>query len=59
MRGVYVVNGMQINFVPVEMLYSNDEFIICKKQIETGDTVKLYDQVVVKGKKLYDGKIIS
>lgn len=58
-RGVYVVNGMQINFVPVNILYSTDAFIICEKQNDNDNVLKLYDSVVVKGKKLYDGKIIG
>lgn len=58
-RGVYVQNGMQINFVPVEVVYRNDDFIICEKQNENGDYLKLYDKVVVKGKNLYDGKIVG
>ena len=58
-RGVYVLNGIQVNFVPVKILYSNDAFIICEKQSKDGNVLKLYDQVVVKGKKLYDGKIVG
>ena len=58
-RGVYVVNGMQISFVPVNIVYSTDEYIICDKQTDNDNVLKLYDSVVVKGKNLYDGKIIS
>ena len=57
-KGVYVVNGMQIKFIPVEITYTADTFILCKKSDENG-ALKLYDQVVVKGKNLYDGKIIG
>ena len=56
-RGVYVLSGMQIKFVPVEIIYSNDDYIICKKDNNT--VLKLYDAVVVKGRNLYDGKIVS
>lgn len=58
-RGVYVVNGMQINFVPVNIIYSDESYIICEKQTDNSGVLKLYDSVVVKGKKLYDGKIIG
>lgn len=57
-RGVYVLNGMQIQFKPIEIVYTGDNYIICKKSDEDG-ALRLYDQVVVKGKNLYDGKIIS
>lgn len=56
-RGVYVVSGMQIKFVPVEIVYSTDSYIICKKDNDT--VLKLYDRVVVKGRNLYDGKIVG
>ena len=58
-KGVYVQNGMQINFVPVEVIYRNDNYIICEKQNSNDDYLKLYDKVVVKGKNLYDGKIVG
>ncbi len=57
-KGVYVVSGMQAKFVETETLYSNDDFMICKKTDNDG-ALKLYDQVVVKGKNLYDGKIVG
>jgi len=58
-RGVYVVNGMQINFVPVNIVYSAEDYYICEKQSDSNNVLKLYDSVVVKGKNLYDGKIIG
>lgn len=58
-KGVYVQNGMQISFVPVEVIYRNEDFIICEKQNENEKYLKLYDRVVVKGKNLYDGKIVG
>lgn len=57
-KGVYVVVGMQAKFRPVEIIYSNDDIIICKKSGED-DMLRLYDQVIVKGRNLYDGKIIG
>ena len=58
-RGVYVLSGMQVNFVPVEILYSDENYIICEKINEAQNGLKLYDMVVVKGKNLYDGKIVG
>ena len=58
-RGVYVLTGMQVSFVPVELIYSNDSYIICKKNNDNDKSLKLYDKVIVKGKKLYDGKIVG
>ena len=58
-KGVYVQTGMQINFVPVQIVYRQDDYIICEKKNENGNFLKLYDKVVVKGKNLYDGKIVG
>ncbi len=58
-KGVYVQNGMQINFVPVEIIYRTESYIIVEKQNEQGEYLKLYDKVVVKGRNLYDGKIVG
>ncbi len=58
-KGVYVQSGMQVNFVPVQIVYRQDDYIICEKKNENGNFLKLYDKVVVKGKNLYDGKIVG
>lgn len=57
-KGVYIVKGMQAKFVPVEILYSTDNMMVCKKMDADG-SLRLYDQVIVKGRNLYDGKIIG
>ncbi len=58
--GVYVVSGLSIKFVPVNVIYSTDSYILCEQVNENGkNSLKLYDEVVVKGKNLYDGKIIG
>lgn len=58
-KGVYVLSGMQIEFVPVEIIYSTESYILCKKQDQNGNILQLYDSVVVRGKNLYDGKIVG
>lgn len=57
--GVYTVSGLKLKFVPVNVIYSTEDFIICEQQHVEGNVLKLYDEVVVKGKGLYDGKIIG
>ena len=58
--GVYVVSGMSLKFVKVDVIYSTDDFVICKQEKTDNKTVlRLYDEVVVKGKNLYEGKIIG
>ncbi len=56
--GVYVVNGVTAKFVPVNIIYSYDGFALCEKKSDDGN-LRLYDEVIVKGKNIYDGKIIE
>ena len=63
-QGVYVVYGNKLNFVQVNIIYSDKEFVICDPDVTNpailGDkTVSLYDEVVVQGKELYNGKIVK
>lgn len=57
--GVFVRSGMIIKFVGVNVLYRTDEYIICEQQVSNESVLRLYDDVVVKGKGLYDGKIVD
>lgn len=58
--GVYIVSGMELKFVTVKVLYQNEDYVICEKADASQNTeLRLYDKVVVKGKNLYDGKIIN
>ncbi len=56
--GVYVISGLEVKFVAAEIIYSNEEYVICKLNTSDEEKLRLYDEVVVKGRGLYDGKII-
>ena len=60
--GVYEKTGRKLYFRKIDSLYENDEFVISKEH-ETDDSkhvyVHHYDDVVIKGKDLYDKKPIS
>lgn len=65
-KGVYIKNGAQIKFVQIFTDKSLNGYAICKtnlsdeekKSLVTGSTVSLYDEVIVGGTDLYDGKLI-
>ncbi|MBQ8267010.1 MAG: hypothetical protein IJZ21_01320, partial [Clostridia bacterium] len=57
--GVFVRSGMTLKFVSVNVIYRTDEYIICEQQVSSDTVLRLYDDVVVKGKRLYDGKIVD
>ncbi len=56
--GVYVVNGIAAAFKPVELLYSDAGFSVCRQDASGSNALKMYDEVIVEGSDLYDGKII-
>lgn len=58
--GVYIISGMELKFVTVKVLYQTEDYVICEKADASENTeLRLYDKVVIKGKNLYDGKIIN
>lgn len=57
-KGVYTYSASQAHFIPVNIVYTSTSFVICEKSSEN-DTLRLYDEVIVEGKGLYDGKIIN
>jgi hypothetical protein len=63
-QGVYVLYGNELQFKEVSILYSGSDFVICdtsesNEDLFTDSTVQLYDQIVIKGSDLKDGKVIS
>lgn len=56
--GVYTVTGMTANFVPVNIIYSGGDYSLCEINTDDGN-LRLYDEIIVKGKNIYDGKIID
>lgn len=60
-RGVYTYSGSQVRFVPITVLYTGDTFVICDADAggDGSGRLRLYDEIIVKGKGLYDGKIVD
>lgn len=64
--GVYVKSGSQLHFVQVFSDITVNGYAICRtkltdeeeEQLVTDETIQLYDEVVVEGTDLYDGKVI-
>ena len=56
--GVYVRVGNTIVFRKVELLYSTADYCICAEK-DLKEYLKLYDDVVIDGKGLYDGKMVN
>ncbi len=63
-QGVYVLYGSEVQFKQVSILYSDNEYVICDASPDdgilfNGETISLYDKIIVKGDDLYDGKVIK
>lgn len=64
--GVYRVSGAQAEWVPVELLYSGRDYYLVQSitednqsQLQEARVLRAGDQVLVRGKNIYDGKVIS
>ncbi|MEE1061633.1 MAG: HlyD family efflux transporter periplasmic adaptor subunit [Ruminococcus sp.] len=63
-QGVYVLYGSEVQFKEISIIYSGKDYVLCDPTPEDGvlfsdDTVSLYDQVILEGDDLYDGKVIK
>ena len=57
--GVFVRSGNIVSFRKIEQKYSEPaDYVICKEIDEDG-YLRLYDDIIVGGRGLYDGKIVS
>lgn len=54
--GVYVKKGSQAYFVQVDRIYSSEDYVIVRDTSGQPGYLSLYDDVIVEGKDLYDGK---
>lgn len=59
-RGVYVKYGNLQRFLKITTLYENDSYILIPEngKIGTDNEVRLYDEIIVQGTNLQDGKLL-
>lgn len=56
--GVYIRSGNVVSFCKIDQLYSEPaDYVICAETTQSG-YLKLYDDIIVEGRGLYEGKII-
>lgn len=56
-RGVYVLTGNCVTFKKIEIIYTDADYVLCEQKSKT-EYLQLYDEVVIEGRGLYDGKIV-
>lgn len=58
--GAYVLAGGRIIFKPVELLFEEAGYVLCRPAPGSESSpLSLYDQVIVQGTDLFDGKIVG
>ncbi|MPM49547.1 hypothetical protein SDC9_96277 [bioreactor metagenome] len=57
--GVYVLSGMEMTFKPIEAVYTTDSYTIVKWDPSKPGALKLYDEIILSGKGIYDGKVVQ
>ena len=58
-KGVYVLKGKIVSFKKINIIYSSDNFVLSETDVGADGYVKLYDNIIISGKDLYDGKIVK
>ena len=57
--GVYVQDGDVVRFKTINIIYENSEFILCGANPDLKRPLEIYDQVIVEGTDLSDGKPVG
>ena len=58
-RGVFIVHNHKVRFKKIEILYSGSDFFISALTQNDSEWIKVYDEVIIKGDNLYDGKTVG
>ncbi|MBE6741266.1 MAG: hypothetical protein E7570_03090 [Ruminococcaceae bacterium] len=58
-KGVYVLISSQVKFREAEVIYSDDDFVLLSFDPDSKNGIRLYDQIITKGKELEDGKVYT
>ena len=56
---VYIVTGLQAERVPVEILGEYDEYVLVRDGAENGSHLRQGSELIVRGRNLYDGKVVA
>ncbi len=59
--GVYVIRSNKARFIPVELMYNGKDWVVVAEQTESFETptvLKLYDELIIDGKDIYEGKVV-
>ncbi len=64
--GVYVYSGQIAVFKPIDVVYRTDSYVLADSAVDESDNnadkskiLKQYDRIILKGRNLYDGKVLG
>lgn len=58
-KGVYVLIASQIKFREVNIIYSDDDYVLVEYDESNTNSIHLYDKIITQGKDLKDGKVYT
>ena len=58
-KGVYALVASVVKWRKADILYTTDDYVVLSYTPEEDGGIKLYDQIVVQGKELHDGKVYT
>jgi hypothetical protein len=62
--GIYILRGNVVSFRKIQIAYAGEGYVVAKSIHNNSDTTpplnaELYDEAIIKGKDLYEGKLVS
>ncbi len=57
--GVFVIEGNLIVFKRIEVVRQTDTYALCNENSQLSNPIKLFDEVIINGTDIYDGKVIK
>lgn len=58
-KGVYILEGNTVKFKKLDVAYAGDGYMISNIDSSDSSRLQLYDEVIVEGRNIYDGKIVK
>ncbi len=58
-KGVYALVSSVVEWRKADVLYTGDNYVVLSYDKDSENGIKLYDQIIVQGKDLHDGKVYT
>lgn len=58
-KGVYILRNNLVSFKKIDIFYSDDDYSVVGNTDDKSGYIRLYDDVILEGADLYDGKLLS